>query len=214
MQWGAAINTEICHLLCELVLSNLEISWCLDTRTGPQPSCHCWTGHDSILVPLSFRRVRRVDVKCTRIDAFACASSGGVRVPRFDVPYTRTSPLLYQAQITPHTPHHHRDVQGHAGSKPNRFLDLIRFIFYTGSLYEFANLYRFGCSGYRRHWDLYIIINRTMQGHACWSDEDLIGRISRLARTVHPLGQSLRTLQKALGCYREQIVRLKRINKW
>ena len=51
-------------------------------------------------------------------------------------------------------------------------------------------------------------------GYAVWSDEDYIGRIARLARTVHPLTQSLRTLQKALGCYRAQFDRLKRLHRW
>ena len=37
---------------------------------------------------------------------------------------------------------------------------------------------------------------------SCWQDEDMIGRVSRLSRTVHPVTASLRTIQKALGCYK------------
>ncbi|CAL1145527.1 unnamed protein product [Cladocopium goreaui] len=39
---------------------------------------------------------------------------------------------------------------------------------------------------------------------SCWADEDYIGRISRLSRSVHPLKSSYRCLQKALGLYKCQ----------
>lgn len=40
---------------------------------------------------------------------------------------------------------------------------------------------------------------------SCWQDEDFIGRVSRLNRTVHPLLGSLRTIQKSLGCYKAML---------
>ena len=42
------------------------------------------------------------------------------------------------------------------------------------------------------------------QGNATWSDEDYIGRVSRTARTTHPLTQTVRTLEKVLGQYSQQ----------
>ena len=39
---------------------------------------------------------------------------------------------------------------------------------------------------------------------SCWADEDFIGRISRLSRTVHPTQSSFRCIQKALGLYKMQ----------
>ena len=43
------------------------------------------------------------------------------------------------------------------------------------------------------------------QDYSCWSDEDLIGKVARLARTVHPALHGLRTLQKCLGGYRRAL---------
>ena len=65
---------------------------------------------------------------------------------------------------------------------------------------------------FRRHGDRSHMLNSS--GFAVWSDEDYIGKVSRLARTVHPLTQSLRVLQKTLGCYQDQVRRLGRMNGW
>ena len=43
------------------------------------------------------------------------------------------------------------------------------------------------------------------QGTATWADEDYIGRVSRTARSVHPMNQCLRTIEKCLGQYAQQI---------
>ena len=41
-------------------------------------------------------------------------------------------------------------------------------------------------------------------GYATWADEDFIGKVSRTARSTHPLTQTLRTLEKCLGQYAQQ----------
>ena len=45
---------------------------------------------------------------------------------------------------------------------------------------------------------------------SCWTDEDFIGKCSRISRTCYGLGlcQSIRTIQKVLGRYRVQFNRL------
>lgn len=45
------------------------------------------------------------------------------------------------------------------------------------------------------------------QDNACWSDEDFIGRCSRVARRsgTHALSCAIRTTQKMLGAYRSQL---------
>lgn len=40
--------------------------------------------------------------------------------------------------------------------------------------------------------------------HMCWTDEDMIGRISRLSRRTHPLTTARRTIDRALCNYRRQ----------
>ena len=40
---------------------------------------------------------------------------------------------------------------------------------------------------------------------SCWSDEDYIGRCSRVSRSTHPLLQATRTIQKVLGLYHQQL---------
>ena len=42
-------------------------------------------------------------------------------------------------------------------------------------------------------------------GSSCWSDEDYIGQVSRISRSNHALQLSLRTMQKALGVYKQQL---------
>ena len=42
---------------------------------------------------------------------------------------------------------------------------------------------------------------------ACWSDEDYIGRVSRISRACHGLTCSLATMRKALGNYQIQMDR-------
>ena len=45
------------------------------------------------------------------------------------------------------------------------------------------------------------VLCQTSQGMATWCDEDFIGKVSRTARTCHPLTQTIRTLEKRLGQY-------------
>lgn len=54
------------------------------------------------------------------------------------------------------------------------------------------------------------------QAVACWSDEDYIGRISRIARGCHGLTCSISTMRKALGNYQVQMKRFaaKKQFKW
>lgn len=40
--------------------------------------------------------------------------------------------------------------------------------------------------------------------HMCWTDEDMIGRVSRLSRRCHPLTTTRRCLERALCNYRRQ----------
>ena len=40
--------------------------------------------------------------------------------------------------------------------------------------------------------------------HSTWTDEDFIGRISRISRRTHVLSAARNTLQRALGLYRRQ----------
>ena len=42
---------------------------------------------------------------------------------------------------------------------------------------------------------------------ACWSDEDYIGRVSRISRACHGLTCSIATMRKALGNYQIQMDR-------
>ena len=40
--------------------------------------------------------------------------------------------------------------------------------------------------------------------HATWSDEDFIGRISRISRRTHSLTATSNTIKRALGYYRRE----------
>ena len=42
---------------------------------------------------------------------------------------------------------------------------------------------------------------------SCWSDEDYIGRVSRISRACHGLTVSISTMRKALGNYQIQMKR-------
>ena len=46
------------------------------------------------------------------------------------------------------------------------------------------------------------------QGSACWSDEDYVGRISRISRSNVGMTTALRTMQKALGGYKLELAKL------
>ena len=50
-------------------------------------------------------------------------------------------------------------------------------------------------------WTLYFI-NGRFWGHACWADEDYIGRVSRTSRKTHSLLVSFRTISKTLMNYK------------
>ena len=41
----------------------------------------------------------------------------------------------------------------------------------------------------------------------CWTDEDYIGRVSRVARSCHGASQSIGAMRKSLGMYRLQFTR-------
>ena len=41
----------------------------------------------------------------------------------------------------------------------------------------------------------------------CWSDEDYIGRVSRVSRSVHGATVAIATMRKALGFYKTQLER-------
>lgn len=42
---------------------------------------------------------------------------------------------------------------------------------------------------------------------ACWSDEDFIGRVSRISRATHGLTATIMTLRRSLGLYAAQFRR-------
>ena len=54
-----------------------------------------------------------------------------------------------------------------------------------------------------------IMFDLCIRDYSCWSDEDLVGRIARLGRTVHPSTHGLRTIEKSLGLYREALDKLR-----
>lgn len=77
---------------------------------------------------------------------------------------------------------------------------------YLGSM---RHLFRFihivlGCLGTPLLFFLYIVTQGDIwhnSDFSCWSDEDYIGRVSRLGRTCHPRTCALRCLEKALVLY-------------
>ena len=57
-------------------------------------------------------------------------------------------------------------------------------------------------------WAIPLCMHPPIQDYSCWSDEDLVGKVARLGRTVHPMTHGLRTLEKSLGMYKAALDRL------
>ena len=127
-------------------------------------------------------------------------NQGGICQIGFRVPCCWLQLIQVPSQVPSWVPH----VPGRLRSrlrKPCQFLSLLWHYFCQNTFWVAKGLLQGSSKNILKSYC-------STPGYATWSDEDYIGKVSRTARTCHPMNQSLRCIEKCLGQYARQFQQL------